>query len=190
MDKTYSLYCINECPIGKKQSDEYLSQNNSAYDAAIDMQFFVNRCICTCKYEKERRAYDKKENNSMNYETINHPSHYTDGKIEVIDFIEDKRLDFHKGNAVKYIARAGKKNGADEATDLGKAVWYLNREIQRITCKHPNDKVQETVAIQFAQAIESAFAYQDKSDTLTVEEVLSTVKDILQRQFNVYEVDK
>lgn len=69
----------------------------------------------------------------MNYETINHPSHYTDGKIEVIDFIEDKHLNFHKGDAVKYIARAGKKNGADTATDLGKAVWYLNREIQRLT---------------------------------------------------------
>lgn len=45
----------------------------------------------------------------MNNDIINHPSHYTDGKIEVIDFIEDKKLNFHRGNAIKYISRAGKK---------------------------------------------------------------------------------
>lgn len=43
-------------------------------------------------------------------DNVNHPSHYTDGKIEVIDFIEQKNLNFHRGNAVKYIARAGKKD--------------------------------------------------------------------------------
>ena len=65
-------------------------------------------------------------------DVVNHPSHYTDGKIEVRDFIEDKGLNFHRGNAVKYIARAGKKNPAKEVEDLKKAVWYLNREIQRM----------------------------------------------------------
>ena len=65
-------------------------------------------------------------------DVVNHPSHYTDGKIEVIDFIEDKGLNFHRGNAVKYIAGAGKKNPAKEVEDLKKAVWYLNREIQRM----------------------------------------------------------
>lgn len=63
---------------------------------------------------------------------INHPSHYTDGKIEVIDFIEDKQLNFHRGNAIKYIARAGKKNKETEIEDLKKADWYINREIQRL----------------------------------------------------------
>lgn len=63
---------------------------------------------------------------------INHPSHYTDGKIEVIDFIEDKQMNFHRGNAIKYIARAGKKNKETEIEDLEKAAWYINREIQRL----------------------------------------------------------
>ena len=63
---------------------------------------------------------------------INHPSHYTDGKIEVIDFIEEKQLNFHRGNAIKYIARAGKKNKEKEIEDLEKAAWYINREIQRL----------------------------------------------------------
>ena len=65
-------------------------------------------------------------------DVVNHPSHYTDGKIEVIDFIEDKGLNFHRGNAVKYIARAGKKDPSKEIEDLEKAVWYLRREIERL----------------------------------------------------------
>ena len=52
--------------------------------------------------------------------------------IEVIDFIEDKKLNFHRGNAVKYIVRAGKKNIANEVEDLKKAAWYINREIERL----------------------------------------------------------
>ena len=64
-------------------------------------------------------------------DNVNHPSHYTDGKIEVIDFIEDKKLNYHLGNAVKYISRAGKKDPDKYIEDLQKAVWYLQREIDR-----------------------------------------------------------
>lgn len=63
---------------------------------------------------------------------VNSPSHYTSGKIEVIDFIEDQKLGFHLGNAVKYIARAGKKDPLKEIEDLKKAQWYLNRHIQNL----------------------------------------------------------
>lgn len=63
---------------------------------------------------------------------INHPSHYTDGKIEVIEFIEDKNLNYHKGNAIKYICRAGKKDPSKEIEDLQKAIWYINREIKNV----------------------------------------------------------
>jgi hypothetical protein len=67
------------------------------------------------------------------HDVISHPSHYTDGKIEVIDFIEDKKLGFHLGNAVKYISRAGKKDPTKKVEDLRKAAWYINREIERLT---------------------------------------------------------
>lgn len=60
---------------------------------------------------------------------IDHPPHYTFGNLEVIDVIEDWQLGFHLGNAVKYIARAGKKG--DPVEDLKKALWYLQREIAR-----------------------------------------------------------
>ena len=59
---------------------------------------------------------------------VNHPPHYRDGGIEVIDFIEAKDLNFRLGNAVKYISRAGKK-ATDPVQDLEKAAWYLKREI-------------------------------------------------------------
>ena len=65
-------------------------------------------------------------------DNVNHPSHYTFGNIEVIDFIEDKKLGFHLGNAVKYISRAGRKDPARTVEDLRKAAWYLNRQIERL----------------------------------------------------------
>ena len=68
----------------------------------------------------------------MENDNVNHPSHYTTGKIEVIDFIEDKELNYHRGNAIKYIVRAGKKDPDKEIEDLQKAVWYLKREIDRL----------------------------------------------------------
>ena len=60
---------------------------------------------------------------------VNHPPHYTSGRLEVIDFIEDQKLPYHLGNVVKYVARAGKKKGADPVEDLKKARWYLDRYI-------------------------------------------------------------
>ena len=60
---------------------------------------------------------------------VTHPSHYTDGKIEVIDYITDKQLGFSLGNAVKYISRAGKKFHDKMLEDLFKACWYVNHRI-------------------------------------------------------------
>ena len=59
---------------------------------------------------------------------VNHPTHYTAGGIETIDFIEAKGLGYNLGNAVKYITRAGHKD--DRKQDLEKARWYLTREIE------------------------------------------------------------
>lgn len=64
---------------------------------------------------------------STKNDNVNHPSHYTDGKYECIDFIESWGLGFHLGNAVKYITRAGKKDPEKTKEDLEKALWYLKR---------------------------------------------------------------
>ena len=61
---------------------------------------------------------------------VDHPKHYNFGaSYEVIDVIEDWQLNFNLGNAVKYIARAGRKDPSKEIEDLSKAVWYVQREI-------------------------------------------------------------
>jgi len=63
---------------------------------------------------------------------VNHPEHYKSlGGIECIDYIESLGLGegFELGNAIKYIARAGKKNNARQ--DLEKAIWYINRYIEK-----------------------------------------------------------
>ncbi|QPT00888.1 DUF3310 domain-containing protein [Staphylococcus equorum] len=63
-------------------------------------------------------------------DTVNHPSHYNYGKIEVIDFIEqvtqhyNPNVAYHIGNAIKYLARSPHKNGKE---DVAKAKWYIER---------------------------------------------------------------
>ena len=63
-------------------------------------------------------------------DAVNHPSHYNAGRIEVITVIEDWKLGFHEGNAVKYIARAAHKG--NRLQDLQKACWYLDRIIAQL----------------------------------------------------------
>ena len=56
------------------------------------------------------------------------PDYYKRGKAQVWDFIRDNDLNFHLGNAVKYIARAGYKGSKQE--DLIKAIHYLENELE------------------------------------------------------------
>lgn len=64
----------------------------------------------------------------MPEDAVNHPRHYTFGKFEVIDVIEDWGLPYHLGNVVKYVARHEHKGSPLE--DLRKARFYLDRYIQ------------------------------------------------------------
>ena len=61
-------------------------------------------------------------------DNVNHPDHYTRFGAEVIEITE--HLNFNRGNAVKYLARAGAKT-SDPLQDLLKAEWYVKREISR-----------------------------------------------------------
>lgn len=68
---------------------------------------------------------------------VNHPSHYTSGPkctcgrtIECIDVA--RGLGFTRGNAVKYLWRAGLKDSSPCVEDLRKAVWYIEDEINRL----------------------------------------------------------
>jgi hypothetical protein len=63
-------------------------------------------------------------------DSVNHPTHYTAGGIETIDFIEAKKLNYNLGNVIKYLTRADHKGNKLE--DLRKAQWYLTREINSL----------------------------------------------------------
>lgn len=78
--------------------------------------------MCQCNKSK------KKESSN-----VDHPDHYMkDSGFEVIDVIDAWKLDFDLGNAVKYIARAGKKNPEKTREDLEKALWYITHKIKTL----------------------------------------------------------
>lgn len=67
-------------------------------------------------------AYSKKP------DPVNHPSHYTSHPSGVECITITEHMSFTLGNAIKYIWRADLKNGTQ---DLEKAIWYLNRELEK-----------------------------------------------------------
>jgi|GEM_PF-979843 len=89
----------------------------------------VDECVKNSEFHK---AIDDVPKTAPDY--INHPPHYTTGKIEVIDYIQDKLgpdlfEGFCIGNVIKYLSRYRFKGGVD---DLKKAAWYLNRIIKTL----------------------------------------------------------
>ncbi|MEV7495796.1 DUF3310 domain-containing protein [Streptomyces anulatus] len=85
-------------------------------------------------YDFYSLANENEETQKTLDDKVNHPSHYTYGDIEVVDFIEQVTKDYKPelafaiGNAIKYISRANRKNGRE---DLDKARWYLNRAFEK-----------------------------------------------------------
>ena len=91
------------------------------------------------EHGKEWRWTDEMIEGPAVDDAVTHPSHYTDGKIEVIDFIRDKKLDFCRGNVVKYISRAGKKGDkSKELEDLKKARQYCDFAIEELEDRDGN----------------------------------------------------
>lgn len=88
------------------------------------MMFYMC-ALCGEKWPQDQT----KMHNCPKEDSVNHPPHYTKhpSGIECIQITE--HMNFNLGNAVKYIWRADLKNDAIE--DLKKAVFYLNREINR-----------------------------------------------------------
>lgn len=89
--------------------------------AAKGEDIFQPDTITIREWDEEDIFVPSKEDN------INSPKHYTSGKYEVIDVIEDWDLNFRLANTVKYIARH--KHKGKPLEDLKKALWYLQREI-------------------------------------------------------------
>jgi|TARA_Y100000361_G_C11160908_1_gene347260 hypothetical protein len=66
---------------------------------------------------------------SDDFDSVLNPSHYVKGRVyEPVRVIEDWGLNYHLGNALKYISRAGRKENAEQ--DISKAIWYLTRRLE------------------------------------------------------------
>ena len=74
------------------------------------------------------------------------PQYYQRGNIPVWEFIRDQGLNFHLGNAVKYICRAGYKDSKTE--DLAKAIHYLQNELENAVDPEP-DAASESFSEEF-----------------------------------------
>ena len=99
---------------------------------------------CTCgKVAPAERTYTSKGKSipiAGVPAAIEHPAHYNWFDIECMDVAQ--HFPFHRGNALKYIWRAGHKPGADEVDDLEKAIYCLQQEIARlkgVSCQERRD---------------------------------------------------
>ena len=70
----------------------------------------------------------------------NGPEYYRRGSIQVWDFVRDQELNFHLGNVIKYVTRAGHK--FDDIDDLEKAIHYLQNEVEFRTSQRVQELVQ------------------------------------------------
>ena len=82
----------------------------------------------------------------LDVDMVNHPPHYTSGRVETIEAIQSALSmdEFHgycKGNAMKYIWRAGLKS-MDWIEDIEKAILYLNRMVDRSPVQHDEEELK------------------------------------------------
>lgn len=122
----------------RKELDDFCSLQNTCSNCPLDTPEF--HCGRGFSFESDnhpvsndevKKAYGVVLMDDKN-DSVNHPSHYNKGKIEVADFIADQKLNFDRGNAVKYVCRAGSKDPDKEIQDLEKAIWYINHEIKML----------------------------------------------------------
>ncbi len=101
------------------------------YNAYVNYMAYKPVDTMTVHTWDDKDAFDAwdKEQYMKQTDVVNSPKHYTTGKFEVIDVIEDWDLNFRLANAVKYIARH--KHKGKPLEDLKKAAWYLQREIDK-----------------------------------------------------------
>jgi len=104
------------------------------YDSYVNYMAYQPVDTKTISVWDEEDSFDGYYGGSEDYvqkanDAVHSPKHYTSGKYEVIDVIEDWDLNFRLANAIKYIARH--KHKGKPLEDLKKAAWYLQREIDK-----------------------------------------------------------
>lgn len=124
LKKAYRYFTGEWCIWYEDENGEecFLSFDEQRYELTLcdDTLYLAEKCddILYTTETNGGRADDNVHENA-----VSHPSHYATLNPEPITFIRDK--DYLTGSALKYIFRAGHKDGADENVDMGKAAWYL-----------------------------------------------------------------
>jgi len=124
-------------------------------------------------------------------DNVDHPAHYggADDPYEAIKVIEAWDLGFHLGNAVKYIARAGKKDPAKEDEDIDKAIWYLQQYLIAKLAKMKPQEAKPKEKYDWREAFREAFKDWDRNlqaDWKTEEEAKRPCREPLVQPPSVY----
>lgn len=101
-------------------------------------------------------------------DSVNHPAHYTQWPVEVIDLTE--RETFLIGNVLKYALRAGAKDGATFEEDMAKARWYARRHVDNIAARDSWQAGLDSLEVHFADA--DAYLASRREDVTEMREYL------------------
>lgn len=122
VDDGYTLWFGGECPVEDISLPSVVMKNGEHNDKAIAVAYNWDDVIAY----KDNGRYQSPD-------VVNHPSHYTNGKVECIDAIESATVGktgieaVCVANVIKYLWRYEDKNGLE---DIKKAQWYLNKLIE------------------------------------------------------------
>ena len=101
-------------------------------------------------------------------DNVNHPDHYTQWPVEVINLTE--RETFLIGNILKYALRAGVKSGSTYGEDMAKARWYARRHVDNIAARDSWQAGLDSLQTHFADA--DAYLASRQEDTTEMREYL------------------
>lgn len=101
-------------------------------------------------------------------DNVNHPAHYTQWPVEVINLTE--RETFLIGNILKYALRAGVKDEATYGEDMAKARWYARRHVDNIAARDSWQAGLDSLEVHFADAV--AYLTFRQEDTTEMREYL------------------
>lgn len=120
----------NTCFYSKQDRYQFPCVGCEGYNKYVKANVFQPATVQITEWDGEDAfdAWDK-EQYMVQTDAVNSPKHYTSGQYEVIDVIEDWDLNFRLANTIKYIARH--KHKGKPLEDLKKALWYLEREIDK-----------------------------------------------------------
>ena len=116
---------INESNAKRDGGKRFASSKKDFTDSEKESLFSDREIFAIKKGDTDNDKLKKQD------DIIEHPAHYTQG-IECMDYIESHKLNYARGNIIKYVTRAGLKDESKEGEDLEKARWYLDREIERV----------------------------------------------------------